>query len=114
MTQLLVCVLSGFASIPAVILFGLDPTAGKGLISQSLSMVFFQLSGGMIWFFLFMLVIFFAGLSTTISMLEIPVTCLMDGLKWFRTKAIAVLTVLACLARYPVCGAMPVSPLWTT
>ncbi|MDO4556498.1 MAG: sodium-dependent transporter, partial [Lachnospiraceae bacterium] len=45
-TQLLICVLCGFATIPAVILFGLDPLAGKGLIFMSLPMVFSELSGG--------------------------------------------------------------------
>lgn len=58
-TQLLLCVMSGFACIPAVVLFGLDPLAGKGLIFQSLPKIFSTLSGGMI-FFLFMLAIFFA------------------------------------------------------
>lgn len=38
-TQLLICVLCGFAAIPAVILFGLDPLAGKGLIFISLPLV---------------------------------------------------------------------------
>ena len=66
-TQLLLCVMSGFACIPAVVLFGLDPLAGKGLIFQSLPKIFSTLSGGMI-FFLFMLAIFFAGLSTCISL----------------------------------------------
>lgn len=100
-TQLLLCVLSGFACIPAVILFGLDPTAGKGLIFQSLPMIFSQLSGGMIWFFLFMLAIFFAGLSTTISIMEIPVTCLMDGLKWSRKKSIIATTILCIVGAAP-------------
>lgn len=100
-TQLLICVLCGFATIPAVVLFGLDPTAGKGLIFQSLPLIFSELSGGMIWFFLFMLALFFAGLSTTLSMMEIPVSCLMDGLKWSRPKSIAVVTVISCLGAIP-------------
>ena len=82
-TQLLLCVMSGFACIPAVVLFGLDPLAGKGLIFQSLPKIFSTLSGGMI-FFLFMLAIFFAGLSTCISLVEVPVTCLVDTLGWSR------------------------------
>lgn len=100
-TQLLICVLCGFATIPAVVLFGLDPTAGKGLIFQSLPLIFSELSGGMIWFFMFMLALFFAGLSTTLSMMEIPVSCLMDGLKWSRPKSIAVVTVISCLGAIP-------------
>ena len=100
-TQLLICVLCGFATIPAVVLFGLDPTAGKGLIFQSLPLVFSQISGGMIWFVLFMVALFFAGLSTTLSMMEIPVTCLMDGLKWSRAKGIAAVTIVSCIGAIP-------------
>lgn len=101
MTQLLICVLSGFAIIPAVVLFGLDPEAGKGLVFMALPMVFSQIGGGLIWFVLFMLAFFFAGLSTTISMMEIPVTCLMDGLKWSRNKSIVVVTIVSCLGAIP-------------
>lgn len=100
-TQLLLCVMSGFACIPAVILFGLDPMAGKGLIFQSLPMIFSTLSGGMVFFFLFMLAIFFAGLSTTLSLIEVPATCLIDTLGWSRKKAIWVLTIICCMGAIP-------------
>lgn len=100
-TQLLLCVMSGFACIPAVILFGLDPMAGKGLIFQSLPMIFSTLPGGMVFFFLFMLAIFFAGLSTTLSLIEVPATCLIDALGWSRKKAVWTLTAVCCLGAIP-------------
>ena len=100
-TQLLLCVMSGFACIPAVVLFGLDPLAGKGLIFQSLPKIFSTLSGGMIFFFLFMLAIFFAGLSTCISLVEVPVTCLVDTLGWSRKKAVWVVTLICALGAIP-------------
>lgn len=99
--QLLICILCGFVTIPAVILYGLDPTAGKGLIFMSLPMVFSQISGGMILFVLFMVSLFFAGLSTTLSIMEIPVTCIMGGLGWSRKKSIFVVTVIALLGAIP-------------
>ncbi len=99
--QLLICVLCGFVTIPAVILYGLDPTAGKGLIFMSLPLVFSQISGGMLWFVLFMIALFFAGLSTTLSIMEIPVTCIMGGLGWSRKKSILTVTVIALLGAIP-------------
>lgn len=99
--QLFICVMCGFATIPAVILFGLDPTAGKGLIFQSLPLVFSQISGGMIWFVLFMLALFFAGLSTTLSMMEIPASCLMDGLGWSRKKSVIAVAVVSMIGAIP-------------
>lgn len=100
-TQLLICVLCGFATIPAVILFGLDPTAGKGLIFQSLPLVFSEISGGMIWFVLFMVALFFAGLSTTLALIEIPASCLMDGFKISRTKSIIIITIISIIGAIP-------------
>lgn len=100
-TQLLICVLSGFAIIPAVVLFGLDPTAGKGLIFMALPKVFSQITGGLLWFVLFMVALFFAGLSTTLSMMEIPATCLMDGFGLKRNQGILVVTVVSCLGAIP-------------
>lgn len=101
MTQLLICILSGFVTIPAVVLFGLDPTAGKGLIFQSLPLVFSEIPGGMIWFVLYMVAFFFAGLSTTISMMEIPVSSLMEGMNMDRKKAIILATIVSCLGAIP-------------
>lgn len=100
-TQLFVCILSGFAIIPAVVLFGLNPTSGKGLVFMALPMVFSKIGGGLIWFVLFMLAFFFAGLSTTLSMMEITVTCLMDGLNLTRTNAITVMSGLSALIAIP-------------
>ncbi len=99
--QLVICVLCGFAIIPAVVLFGLDPLAGKGLLFMSLPMVFSKLSGGMIWFFLFLVALFFAGLSTTIAQMELPVVCLMDCFHLTRKKAIAIVTVVILLGGIP-------------
>lgn len=100
-TQLLLCVLCGFVTIPAVVMFGLDPTAGKGLIFQSLPLVFSEMAGGLIWFLLFMICMFFAGFSSTLGMLEIPVASLQDGLKWSRKKSIWVVTIIACIGAIP-------------
>ena len=75
--------------------------AGKGLIFQSLPKIFSTLSGGMIFFFLFMLAIFFAGLPTCISLVEVPVTCLVDTLGWSRKKAVWVVTLICALGAIP-------------
>lgn len=99
--QLFTCVLCGFAIIPAVVLFGLDPTAGKGLLFQSLPLVFSKIPGGMIWFGLFMVALFFAGLSTTISMMEIPVASFRDGLNISRNKGILLVLGISTIVSIP-------------
>lgn len=48
-----------------------------------------------------MLAIFFAGLSTCISLVEVPVTCLVDTLGWSRKKAVWVVTLICALGAIP-------------
>ena len=99
--QLFICVLCGFAIIPAINLFGQEVIADKGLIFSILPFVFGKMSGGTFFFILFMLALFFAGLSTTLSMMEIPATCLMDGFGWSRNKSIVVVTIVSIIGAIP-------------
>ena len=99
--QLFLCILCGFAIIPAITLFGQEVVADKGLIFSILPFVFGKFSGGTILFFLFMLALFFAGLSTTLSMVEIPATCLMDGFGLTRTKSIIIVGVVSLIGALP-------------
>lgn len=42
-----------------------------------------------------------AGLSTTLSIMEIPVTCIMGGLGWSRKKSIFTVTAIALIGAIP-------------
>lgn len=99
--QTFICVLCGFAIIPAISMFGQEVVADKGLIFQILPFVFNHFSGGLVMFGLFMLALFFGGLSSTIAMLEIPVACLVDSFGVGRKKAIGILTAICCLGAIP-------------
>lgn len=99
--QLFICILCGFAIIPAIDLFGQEVVADKGLIFQILPFVFSKFSGGTLMFVIFMIAMFFAGLSTTLSMMEIPATSLMDSFKISRSKAIWIVTAVSCLGAIP-------------
>lgn len=99
--QLFTCILCGFAIIPAVVLFGMDPNIGKGILFQSLPLVFSKIPGGMIWFGIFMVALFFAGLSTTIAQMEIPVSSFMDDLNVSRKKGILMVLVSSTLLSIP-------------
>ena len=98
----LVAILSGIMIFPAVFSFGVEPTAGPRLIFEVLPGIFQQMSGGYVWALLFFLLVFFASLTSTISLSEIPITFLIEEHKQSRPKAIlwtALFTfVLATLA----------------
>ena len=101
----LVAILSGVMIFPAVFSFGVEPTAGPRLIFEVLPGIFQQMTGGYIWALLFFLLVFFASLTSTISLSEIPITFLIEEHKMSRGRAIAwtalftfALAVLAALS----------------
>ena len=85
----LVAILSGVMIFPAVFSFGVEPTAGPRLIFEVLPGIFQQMPGGYVWALLFFLLVFFASLTSTISLSEIPITFMIEEHKLSRPRAIA-------------------------
>ena len=85
----LVAVLSGVMIFPAVFSFGVEPTAGPRLIFEVLPGIFQQMTGGYFWALLFFILVFFASLTSTISLSEIPITFLIEEHNMSRSRAIA-------------------------
>lgn len=93
----LVAILSGVMIFPAVFSFGMEPTAGPRLIFEVLPGIFQQMTGGYFWALLFFLLVFFASLTSTISLSEIPITFMIEEHKISRPRAIfwtALLTIV--------------------
>lgn len=66
----LVAVLAGLAIFPIVFAYGLNPSEGPGLIFVTLSTAFAAMPGGSVVATLFFLMLLFAALTSSISMLE--------------------------------------------
>ena len=90
----LVAILSGIVIFPAVFSFGLEPGAGPKLIFEILPTIFQQMPGGTIWAVLFFVLLFFASITSTISLSEIPITFMIDEYKISRGKALIITAVL--------------------
>ena len=101
--QLFICLLSGFIIIPAVKIFEMDPLMGKGIMFVALPKVFATMSGGAIFMALFFLAVFFAGVSSHISQLEVGIQAFEDkkGMNLTRGKAILVVVIIAAIAAVP-------------
>lgn len=101
--QLTVCLLSGFVIIPAVKVFGFDPMMGKGIMFVALPKVFQSLPGGAILMILFLIALLFAGISSSISQLEVGLSIFTDkmGFKFTRKKAAVVAFVIAAIVALP-------------
>ncbi len=87
----IVAVLAGFMVIPAVFAFsGGDPNAlkaGAGLVFITLPKVFNSMDFGSFIGAAFFLMVFFAALTSNISILEACVSTLCDEFRWSRQKA---------------------------
>jgi NSS family neurotransmitter:Na+ symporter len=96
-----VAVTAGFLIFPAVFAFGLEPGAGPGLVFVTLPMVFQKMSGGTFFATLFFLLLLFAGLSSTVSMLEVYVDSAITKLNMDRKKAAILLGLLTFIIGAP-------------
>lgn len=85
-----IALLAGFAIFPAVFAFGVDPSAGPGLVFVTLPNVFNMMPGGYFFSILFFILLAVAALTSSISILEVIVTYFIEELKIKRSMAIIV------------------------
>lgn len=93
----LVAILAGIMIFPAVFSFGMQPEAGPKLVFEIIPSIFNQIPGAYIWAVLFFLLLFFASITSTISMSEISIAAMVEEGKMSRSRATAIVTVVAIL-----------------
>ena len=84
----MVGILGGLVIFPIVFAFGLNPEAGTGLIFVTLPALFNQIPGGTILAPSFYILLFFAALTSSISLLEPAVSHMVDEMKYHRIPAV--------------------------
>jgi NSS family neurotransmitter:Na+ symporter len=82
-----IAVVAGLAIFPAVFAFGINPGEGPELVYVTLPVIFQSMSGGLIWAFMFFLLLCFAALTSTISVLEVIVAYFSEQLNMTRKRA---------------------------
>ncbi|MFB6102549.1 MAG: sodium-dependent transporter [Haloplanus sp.] len=88
-------VLAGLVVFPLLFSQGVDPgTGGPGALFVGIAGAFAALPGGGLLAIVFFSVVALAALSSSISMLEIPVAVLVDEAGWSRRRAVGVLLTL--------------------
>ena len=114
----LVALLAGLAIFPLIVSFGLEPRAGPGLVFMTLPLAFGQMTGGLVFGALFFVLLSFAALTSSIAMLEAPVSWLVDSTKLSRRSAALlaggiayVLGVLAALSFNTLSGVHPLGAI---
>jgi NSS family neurotransmitter:Na+ symporter len=94
--------LAAFVIIPAAFAFGLDPQSGPPLLFITVPTIFKSMPGGFIFGILFFLSIVFAGISSAINLMEVPVEALINRLGWSRKKSVLTIGILGFLAGIPL------------
>lgn len=97
----LAALLAGFAVLPAVFAFGFEPGAGPSLMFITLPSVFDAMPLGVFFGILFFILVFFAALTSSISLLEVIVAYIIDNFKVERIKATIVMTIIIFLIGIP-------------
>ncbi len=85
----LVAVLAGVVIFPAVFAFGMEPAAGPKLVFEILPGALQNMTGSYVWAVLFFVLLFFASLTSTISLSEIPIAFISEEFHTTRNHAIA-------------------------
>ena len=73
----------------------MEPAAGPKLVFEVLPSIFEQMPGGYLWAILFFLLLFFASITSTISMSEISITFFQEEWQMSRRSATLLNTALA-------------------
>lgn len=82
-----VALLAGIAIFPLVFANSLEPASGPGLIFQTLPIAFGKMTGGWLFGILFFVLLVFAALSSSISLIEPAVAWLVENKGMDRLKA---------------------------
>jgi NSS family neurotransmitter:Na+ symporter len=83
----LVALMAGLAIFPIIFAFGVEADAGPGLVFITLPIVFAGMPGGEIFGTLFFTLLLFAALTSSIGMIEAPVSWLAERTRLNRTGA---------------------------
>lgn len=106
----IIAIISGLAILPAVFSFGFEPSEGFGLMFRTLPAVFTRISGGTVIAAVFFILVLFAALTSSISLLEVIVSWVCSNTRLNRMWAAIIVSVLifiaSCFASLSV-GAIP-------
>ena len=97
-----VAFLAGLVVFPACAAFGVDVTAGPGLIFIALPEVFAHMGGGRLWGAVFFLFLSLAALTTIVAVFECLIGGLMDELRWKRGRASLLVGAAVAVLSLPV------------
>ena len=110
----LIALLAGLIIFPALFHAGLSPSGGVGLVFQVLPTLFAEMPAGQLFGATFFLLLAIAALTSTISLLEVPVSYIIDEWGWTRGQAVLGTTMFTFLLGVPSALAFGAVPFFTS
>jgi NSS family neurotransmitter:Na+ symporter len=104
--------LAGFAVIPAVFAFNLEPTSGPALLFSTLPQVFASMPAGWVFGFLFFGGLCCAGFLSDVPALEALVAGLTDNTKLPRARAVKIMALAVFVFSIPPSLSMAIFGPW--
>lgn len=101
LSDTLIAFLAGLMIFPALFAVGVEPTQGPSLVFEVLPRVFSTMPGGTLLGVLFFILLAIAALTSTVSLLEVPVAFLVDEKQWTRKKSVLVVSALVFVLGVP-------------
>ncbi|MBX7125356.1 MAG: sodium-dependent transporter [Cyclobacteriaceae bacterium] len=108
-----VALLGGLMVFPAVFAFGMEPGSGPTLVFEVLANIFPSMPFGNIAGAFFYLLLFIAAITSTISMVEVVGSWLIDDKRWTRKKATWTVGIAAFVVGIPSALSNGTSPTLT-
>jgi len=99
--DLIYAFIAGLIIFPTTASFGIAPDAGPSLVFIALPAAFSAMPLGAFFGGLFFILLAIAALTSAVSLLEVPVSYVMDRWHWGRTKAVAIVSLLVLLLGIP-------------
>jgi NSS family neurotransmitter:Na+ symporter len=97
----LIALLACVMIFPITFSYGFEPAAGPGLVFKTLPVIFSKMAFGSLFSAMFFIFLFFAALTSAISLLEVVVRGIMDGMGWSRKKGTVLFGILIFIAGLP-------------
>ncbi|WP_129596480.1 sodium-dependent transporter [Anaerophilus nitritogenes] len=96
-----IAMVAGFATLPAVFALGFEASEGPGLMFVTLPAVFASMPLGNVFCILFFILVLFAALTSSISMLEVCVSYFVDEKGADRIKSSIIISIIIYIVGLP-------------
>jgi NSS family neurotransmitter:Na+ symporter len=111
--EVLISLIAGFVILPAVSAMGASYTEGPSLIFVVLPGIFGAMPMGYLFGVGFFILVIIAALTSTVSMLEVPVAYFVDEKRWTRRNAVLFVALVSFLIGTPAAQAHGASAFWS-